>query len=256
MSPIIVSTVATAKLSILSLYRRIFFVTETFRRDSLIIGMVVLGCWIASVLGSLLGCSPVSGGWRVDVQSNCIDFAAFFLGLELVNCILDLAILWLPLRIISGLQMPLKRKLELAIVFTMGSLVFVAGIVRMALIYRANSNTLSFAPNVTTTNVENGTAIICACLPLCGPVLSRSTYSSLESLLKKLRLRFSRGKHCSKTGNDSGEQLHGKKILQNTSQETASDTKLYAGIATVNNAALPDDMSSWTRSFNDSGDIV
>ncbi len=119
-NPFAISTVATAKLSILCLYRRIFS-TPSFRINSLIIGLFVVAYWITSMLGMLLQCIPVQGIWQKTPSSKCIDSNAFFLGLELLNCILDVAMLCLALKVIRGLQVPMKQKIALAMVFLLGS---------------------------------------------------------------------------------------------------------------------------------------
>ena len=121
MLPLSISAVAMSKLSILCLYRRIF-TTLWFRRHSVIVGIGILSYWIASILGFALACEPFQAIWKTDIPISCIDTAAFFLGLELVNCILDIAILSLPLRVLRELQMPTKKKIALGLIFALGSL--------------------------------------------------------------------------------------------------------------------------------------
>ena len=116
-----ISTTATAKISLLCLYHRIF-ATQSFRRKNLIVGLAVSGYWIAAVFGSIFQCAPVSGVWNKTAPSKCIDFAAFFLGLELVNCLLDVAMIILPLGMIQDLHMPLKKRIQLGIIFMLGGL--------------------------------------------------------------------------------------------------------------------------------------
>ena len=80
--------------------------------------------------------------------------------------------------------------------------VLVAGIVRMALIYRTNSRTrksfpwrpsnlsnlipVRFNPGVITLILENALAIVCACLPTYGPFLSMKTVNSKAWVLQIL----------------------------------------------------------------------
>ena len=119
--PFPISTVATAKLSILCFYRRIF-PTTTFHRCSLMIGIGVVIYWITSVLGILLNCIPIRSNWESTDRKRCINITAFFLTLELFNCLLDVAMLALALRMVQGLQMPKKQKLAVAGIFLLGSL--------------------------------------------------------------------------------------------------------------------------------------
>ena len=228
-----------SKISILCLYRRIF-TTESFRLHSLIVGLGVLSYWIASVLGFLLMCRPIRAIWKTNIPISCIDTAALFLGLELFNCIMDIAILCLPLQVLWKLQMSTEKKGALAIMFTLGSLqailsfsfciglangrsVFVAGIVRMALCYRTNSRTrkatftvsrnridafsVPLYLDVVTSMVENGLAIICASLPTYGSILSKRWRSILGECAKKLAGSWSR-QHGSVEVRNSDNEYH------------------------------------------------
>lgn len=120
-----ISTTATAKLSILCLYRRVFS-TSSFRRNSLVVGLMVVAYWLAAVLGTILKCLPIDANWKSRVQISggvsCINFAALFLGLELANCVLDIVIICLPWRVIRHLQMPTRQKYQLAFIFFLGGL--------------------------------------------------------------------------------------------------------------------------------------
>ena len=120
-----IGTTATAKLSILCLYRRVFS-TPSFRRNNLIVGLMVIAYWVASTIGAILQCLPIDANWNIRVKTSgklkCINFAAFFLGLELSNCVLDIVIICLPLRVIRNLQMPIRQRYQLALVFFLGGL--------------------------------------------------------------------------------------------------------------------------------------
>ena len=120
-SPFSISTAATAKISVLCLYRRIF-PTPSFRRKSLIVGVGVICYWITSVTVSIFGCRPIRAAWETTPHSFCVNTLAFFLALELYNCLLDVAILSLPVREVRKLQMPLKQKVAVATIFLLGGL--------------------------------------------------------------------------------------------------------------------------------------
>lgn len=53
---------------------------------------------------------------------GCIDGNAVFLGGEILNCVLDFAIILLPVRIVRKLKLPLAEKIILCFIFIMGSL--------------------------------------------------------------------------------------------------------------------------------------
>lgn len=119
--PFSVATTATAKISILCLYRRLFS-TQSFRRNSFVVGIFVVCYWIAATVGASLQCQPVHAAWDIAVPAKCINFAAFFLGTELFNCVLDVVMLCLPIGVIRNLHLPRRQKFQLAIIFLMGGL--------------------------------------------------------------------------------------------------------------------------------------
>ena len=116
-----IATTATAKISLLCLYRRIF-TTKTFRRNSLLLGLLAVGYWVASTLGSIFQCSPVQAAYVGSLSGRCINYAAFFFGFEIVNCLLDILLLCLPLQVIQTLQMSTSKKVQLSFIFVLGSL--------------------------------------------------------------------------------------------------------------------------------------
>lgn len=92
------SAVAAIKLSILSLYRRIFSVPK-FKLAANIITGTVIAWWIAVVLVSIFSCNPINGFWdRVFTKSKCIKSESFFIGNAIPNIATDIIILALPLR--------------------------------------------------------------------------------------------------------------------------------------------------------------
>ena len=119
--PFSIATTAAAKISILCLYRRIF-TTQSFRRNSLLTGAVVVAYWFSGTIGVIFYCSPVKAAYDPRVPARCIDFAAFFLAYEIVNCILDIVMLCLPIQVIRDLHMPTARKVQLSFIFFLGSL--------------------------------------------------------------------------------------------------------------------------------------
>ena len=73
-------------------------------------------------MGSTLRCIPVRAIWEITLPARCIDFAAFFLGLELFNCILDVIMLSLPVGVIRDLHLPVMQRVQLSMIFLLGGL--------------------------------------------------------------------------------------------------------------------------------------
>ena len=128
-TPFSITATATAKISLLCLYRRVFS-TPSFRRNSLIVGLFVVAYWLASVIGALLQCIPVQVAWEKLSHGRCINFAAFFLGLELSNCLLDVIIFGLALQVIRDLHISTRQRIQLALIFLLGGLYVAVSIPR------------------------------------------------------------------------------------------------------------------------------
>ena len=121
LGPISISTITAAKISLILLYRRAFLPDKAFRVASNIVGALCLAWWIAFVFALLFQCTPVQKTWG-DVPGTCLDMDAVFLGGEILNCVLDFAIVVLPVRVIRKLRLPFAQKITLCFIFILGSL--------------------------------------------------------------------------------------------------------------------------------------
>jgi hypothetical protein len=76
-------------------------------------------------LVSIFGCSPINGAWDLNAMTTaqCIDKKRFFLAASITNVCMDLAILLLPVRIVVPLQMAVRQKMEVLLLFAVGGLV-------------------------------------------------------------------------------------------------------------------------------------
>lgn len=112
---------ALAKLSILFLYMRIFM-TKKFRMFTKF-AIAWMGCHIiAFVLAVSLQCIPVVSVWDVTVQGKCIDSQAFVYATAAIAIFEDLVIVIMPIFELKDLNLDLKRKIALMLIFMLGSL--------------------------------------------------------------------------------------------------------------------------------------
>lgn len=116
---VLVST--TTKISILLYYRRIFAI-QTYKRATLALSVVTGLTWLTSELGICLQCFPLRSVWDPFVAGHCMDFNVFVLVMGLIDLLLDISILCLPMSIISRLNLSLRRKISLALIFLLGGL--------------------------------------------------------------------------------------------------------------------------------------
>ena len=110
-----------AKLSLLSLYLRLFFVRK-FMRYLIYLGMAFNFCLsIALLITFLWYCSPRSGAaWDLKLGLQCDGMLPILVILGSFNIALDLYILLLPLSTVLKLQLRLRKKIGVTIVFMTG----------------------------------------------------------------------------------------------------------------------------------------
>ena len=116
-------TITSVKISLLMLYRRIF-VTDGFRKTSLVVGVLcILWCFMAVII-DIFQCSPISAAFEPlpMTASQCINVQNFYWGIAGANLTLDFIILSMPLYMVSGLQLPKRQKVYLGAIFLLGGL--------------------------------------------------------------------------------------------------------------------------------------
>lgn len=105
------------------LYRRIFE-TTAFRKRTLIVGAASVVWLVVVVFINIFQCRPLTAAFDPEAvfTDRCINLQAYYLGLTALNLGLDLVILFLPLQMIWQLKLPMKQKLALSGIFSIGIL--------------------------------------------------------------------------------------------------------------------------------------
>ncbi len=116
-------TITIVKLSILLLYRRIF-ITQGFQRTTIYVGLICLAWFFIAIFVDLFQCSPFKAAFDVELlfTDQCIDLQAFYWGITAANLALDVILLYLPLHMVWGLQLPKRHKIALSGIFMLGGL--------------------------------------------------------------------------------------------------------------------------------------
>jgi hypothetical protein len=78
----------------------------------------------------ILRCTPIRGYWEISAQQSCINIRATLVVVAALNSVSDILIYLFPAKPLWSLQLPLKRRLGLISIFTVGLVVCVAGICR------------------------------------------------------------------------------------------------------------------------------
>lgn len=113
---------ATIKLTFLFLYRRVFSPQKTYKY-TIDGGIAFIICATTSLFfASVFACVPVARTWDEAVDGHCINPDSIDYLSGVVNAVVDLYIIILPVSLLWGLKMSVRRKLQLSIVFGLGLL--------------------------------------------------------------------------------------------------------------------------------------
>ncbi|KAK0727062.1 major facilitator superfamily domain-containing protein [Lasiosphaeria miniovina] len=235
------------KTSILVFYLRLAKNTQRILR---------LASWAALVIVNTAGtiltfmnifqCHPVKAAWDIRVQAiRCIPLLTEFICSAPVNVITDLAILALPIPVLTGMQLPSRQKIILVITFAFGIFVTVVDVVRIYYLQQA----IAFSPMGASQNpsaiygqsagfswnaslslmwsaVEVNIGIACACIP------------TLKPLIMKILPAMILDPHGARTGSAQVPRAHllGKHI---TKQDVGEDHQPSAAACSVEPPLVP-----------------
>ncbi|WRT66766.1 uncharacterized protein IL334_003729 [Kwoniella shivajii] len=127
----------TIKLAILFLYRRMSEVQPWFRYGTYATMTIVTLSGVVCTFLAVFQCRPVRSAWHSREEGVCIDMIALFLSTAPINILTDLAILLLPLPILTGLRMEMRQKVALIATFCVGGFVTIVDVVRIAYLQQA-----------------------------------------------------------------------------------------------------------------------
>ena len=115
--------IAAIKLSILLMYRRIFWVDCSFRPQSLLVSIVVVMFWLATTVATLTNCIPWKYNWSgPSFPKYCSNYNIFWMVTGAIEVLIDMVILALPVRMVLGLQLSRKHKVSVLFIFLLGGL--------------------------------------------------------------------------------------------------------------------------------------
>lgn len=185
------------KTSILVFYLSLSKTQKIFRWATFGTLTVVNVGGLALTLLNIMQCQPVSAAWKTPVpaSASCTNIVTIYLSSAPLNIITDLAILFLPMPILTSMRLPTKQKTILIITFGFGVFVAVVDVVRIAYLQvaaRANlhavqdhrpvsgsdsrdDNDFSWYAALTFmwSAIEINVGIMCGCVPALKPLFSR-----------------------------------------------------------------------------------
>ena len=192
------------KTSILAFYLTFSGAERLFRWACYAVLFVVNAGGLALTLVTVFQCNPVSAAFYAIPPANatCTDILTIYLSSIPLNIMTDLAILFLPMPILTGMRLPRKQKIILLVTFSFGIFVTAVDVVRIHYLQSASAMRLSEISSMDTTTssrnsittdssfylafsfmwsaIECTVGIMCACVPGLKPLVARFLPSMLR----------------------------------------------------------------------------
>lgn len=186
------------KTSILAFYLTFSKANYIFRWACYATLFVVNAGGFALTMVTVFQCRPVEAVFKLITppHAKCTDILTIYLSSIPLNIITDLAILFLPMPILTGMRLPRKQKIILLVTFSFGIFVAVVDVVRIS--YLQSASMTRFAELASATRSSDGTreaeetdssyylafsfmwsaievtvGIMCACVPGLKPLVAR-----------------------------------------------------------------------------------
>jgi hypothetical protein len=189
----------TTKTAILILYYRMAATYPFLRYASLFTIAVINIAGVVLTFLYIFQCRPVTAAFSL-TGGTCIDIVALYLSSMPINVLTDLAILLLPLPILTSLRMEFRQKVILVTTFIVGGFVTIVDVVRIVYLQVALKEELAVNPgaSITATSrppnfiyqasfslmwsaVEVSVGIMCCCVLVLKPLVMRVMPKLLHS---------------------------------------------------------------------------
>ena len=195
----------TTKTSICLFYLTLATNQQAFRWATLATLALVNIAGIALTLLNIFQCHPVGAAFAsiIPAGEHCTDIITLYLSSAPVNIVTDLALLFLPMPILTGMRLPRNEKLILIVTFSFGAFVAIVDVVRIAYLESATLTRLQDNTGTSHQNeegdfswiaslsfmwsaVEVHVGIICACVPGVKPLVAQ-VFPNLLGRIKQVK---------------------------------------------------------------------
>ncbi|KAK4147317.1 uncharacterized protein C8A04DRAFT_34047 [Dichotomopilus funicola] len=167
-------SLAFTKVSILLLYLRVL--THDYIRKVTwgALGIVVIyNTWAIAMY--LTMCVPIQKKWLPEIDGYCHPVTVWW-ALTYIHIITDFMIFGIPIPVVVGMTIPLRQKLGLLAVFTLGSFVCLISVLRaiwLNELYHPGDKTWGIVTIANWSTAEVNAAIVCGCMPTLRPLLAK-----------------------------------------------------------------------------------
>lgn len=192
-----------AKLSLLTLYTRLFGVNTAFKRSCYILSGLIITYCVACTPMYILGCVPSGARTIAQVDNGeCVRTIPLNIAVGALNIATDTALIALPVPMVMRLQIGIGKRLALLGCFATGLVAWAASVVREIQFINdvhVTDGTWTQVADVMWLTIEMNIAILAGSLPVLYPLgqhvarhaTLRSTFSSLNTQSRILRKKLS-----------------------------------------------------------------
>ncbi|KAH8776000.1 hypothetical protein F5882DRAFT_162477 [Hyaloscypha sp. PMI_1271] len=192
--------ICITKLGICTFYMRVFQDKQSKRVIYSLLGFIAITALIIE-LAFLFSCKPVSGAWAI--PPTCASPLASFYANTITGVIADVALMVFVIPRVLPLQLPLKQKIILLSVVSLGLLIIVAACIRLdriIMLDESNDKTWDVSDLTTWTSIEVSVGLFCASAPAIRPLIRKIAPNLFPSVSQTLSrggtLRQSGTKHA------------------------------------------------------------
>ncbi|KAF1957835.1 hypothetical protein CC80DRAFT_491187 [Byssothecium circinans] len=163
------------RLSILASYMRIF-ITKPYKLAAYALAFVIIATSFAGIIVSVAQCRPFSARWSGEaaMAKYCINSMSYFRWLVFVNMITDVVMLILPIPIIWNIQLGVRERIALILVFALGSVGLITSTIRFTIFFKvkelSTDGTWLSTDLAIWSTIEPGMYLIASCLPPLRPL--------------------------------------------------------------------------------------
>ncbi|KAI0172476.1 hypothetical protein GGR52DRAFT_590944 [Hypoxylon sp. FL1284] len=171
------ATSGLSRIALCVLYKHLFPQRATVVVLNVVICLLIL-LDVGTAVAVLAACRPFSASWATPEfqDSHCINREALFLWCTFPNIIIDTVLLTLPIPIIWRLATTVQLKVALTITFLIGSMGFIATILRFVAFFVSHSfrdPTYEAVNLIAWAMAEPGIGLISACIIMYRPLLKK-----------------------------------------------------------------------------------
>ncbi|KAI1100726.1 hypothetical protein F4804DRAFT_318095 [Jackrogersella minutella] len=168
-------SVSFAKMSMLVLYLRLA-PHMWFRWTCYICIGIIASYSVTAALVESLACRPLEGIINESLDATCYDSYPAYISLSSLNIAIDIIILLLPIPLVIRMQLPIRQKISVILLFATGIVVCCVALKRVTYIpvlEASEDYDWDAVPDMILCFIEVNFGIICASVPAVRPFFSR-----------------------------------------------------------------------------------